>query len=128
MTLTSTAKYVGPPITIVSSVSLSMRKPRLAARREKSSALTPRRPTSSWRLTANSTGGRTGATRSASSTSAIPALSSAPRIVSPPERMIPPSSAGSIPTPGLTVSPWQESSTGCAPVQPLAWNDAIRLP
>ena len=126
-TATSIAKYDGPPMMIVSSVSLSSRNPRLAVMRLKSSCFTPRRPTSSWREIAISTGGRTGATRSASIISAMPALSSAPRIVSPPDRMTPSFRTGVMPTPGRTVSPWQESSTGLAPLL-SAGSRAMRLP
>ena len=112
---------------IVSSVSLSSRKPRRALIRLKSSCLTPSSPTSSCRETAISMGGRTGATRSASIISAIPALSSAPRIVSPAERITPSASAGRMPFPGFTVSPWHDSRMGAAALcRPGSF--AIRLP
>jgi len=114
-------------MTTVSRTSLSRRYPSLARMSDRSRFFTPSSPTSSSRLMAKSMGGRAGAVRMASMASAMPALSSAPRMVSPRDVMTSPSSTGSIPRPGLTVSAWQASRMGAA-VEFLPGQRATRLP
>jgi hypothetical protein len=64
----------------------------------------------------------------ASSNSAIPALSSAPKTVSPAEQSTPSRKTGSIDWPGLTVSACRPKRTGLVRREFLPGTRAIRLP
>ena len=111
--------------------SLSSTKPVFARTRPRSRCLAPKRPTSSQMVKITSMSPwRTPSSARASITSrmiAMPLLSSPPRTVRPSLRMMSPSTTGTTPSPGATVSMCAERSMGSAPaVSPSKW--ATRFP